>query len=314
MHVFLDAAELAQFGLDHDPLGVGAIDDPPGRLDVLLELLVRGVDHHRAVEAALDAVVADLFGAVVEVDGEDHLGKDLVGRADHRLQEPLVGVAAGAAGNLEDERGTLGRVGRLVVRLRLAQIAAEQAHGLFEVVDVVRPHGILAVGVLKQLFRGDDHGTRWLLLRLRYQRGKQVILQQTAACSARGTQSGQCRRAMLSHATMATSLDRWPRTCSAGPMPRTRGHARQVYIAPNRPDGVQSAGFSRPVLKRPRSRIDESMSMEAAATAGMLSPFEQLRFARQVILTESRALAQVANRLDGEFCRAANCSFSAAAA
>ena len=44
--------------------------------------------------------------------------------------------------------------------------------------------------------------------------------------------------------------------------------------------------------------------MEAAATAGTLSPFEQLRFARQVILTESRALAQVANRLDGQFCRA----------
>lgn len=45
------------------------------------------------------------------------------------------------------------------------------------------------------------------------------------------------------------------------------------------------------------------MSTEAAAAAGSLSPFEQLRFARQVILTESRALAQVANRLDGEFCR-----------
>ena len=35
-----------------------------------------------------------------------------------------------------------------------------------------------------------------------------------------------------------------------------------------------------------------------------MSPFEQLRFARQVILTESRALARVADRLDGEFCRA----------
>ena len=45
------------------------------------------------------------------------------------------------------------------------------------------------------------------------------------------------------------------------------------------------------------------MSTEAAAAAGSLSPFEQLRCARQVILTESRALAQVANRLDGEFCR-----------
>jgi arabinose-5-phosphate isomerase len=51
------------------------------------------------------------------------------------------------------------------------------------------------------------------------------------------------------------------------------------------------------------------MSMEAVATAGTLSPFEQLRFARQVILTESRALAQVANRLDGEFCHAVQWMF-----
>ena len=42
----------------------------------------------------------------------------------------------------------------------------------------------------------------------------------------------------------------------------------------------------------------------AAAVPGDLSPFEQLRFARHVILTESRALARVADRLNGEFCRA----------
>ena len=120
--------------------------------------LVRGVDHHRAIEAALDAVVAGLFGAVVQVDGEDRLGKDLVGRADHGLQKPLVGIAPGPAGNLEDERGALGGVDRVVVRLRLPQIAAEQADGLFEIVDVVRPHGIPAVGVLEQLFGGNDHG------------------------------------------------------------------------------------------------------------------------------------------------------------
>ncbi len=52
------------------------------------------------------------------------------------------------------------------------------------------------------------------------------------------------------------------------------------------------------------------MSMEAAAVAGTLSPFEQLRFARQVILTESRALARVADRLDGEFCRAVELIFT----
>jgi arabinose-5-phosphate isomerase len=51
------------------------------------------------------------------------------------------------------------------------------------------------------------------------------------------------------------------------------------------------------------------MSMEAAAVSDSLSPFEQLRFARQVVLAESRALAQVANRLDGEFCRAVQLVF-----
>lgn len=47
------------------------------------------------------------------------------------------------------------------------------------------------------------------------------------------------------------------------------------------------------------------MSMEAARSLpGPLTPFEQLRYAREVIEIESRALAQVARRLDGEFCRA----------
>ena len=46
------------------------------------------------------------------------------------------------------------------------------------------------------------------------------------------------------------------------------------------------------------------MSMEAALSTDARSPFEQLRFARGVILAESRALARVAERLDGEFCRA----------
>ena len=46
------------------------------------------------------------------------------------------------------------------------------------------------------------------------------------------------------------------------------------------------------------------MSMEAIASPARLTPFEQLRYARQVIQTESRALALVAKRLDGEFCRA----------
>jgi arabinose-5-phosphate isomerase len=49
------------------------------------------------------------------------------------------------------------------------------------------------------------------------------------------------------------------------------------------------------------------MSMEATAgIAGAvdLSPFEQLRFGRQIIQTESRSLEQLAGQLDGRFCRA----------
>jgi len=35
-----------------------------------------------------------------------------------------------------------------------------------------------------------------------------------------------------------------------------------------------------------------------------MTPFEQLRYAREILLWESQALAEVARRLDGEFCRA----------
>ena len=147
--VLFDAAELPQFGLDGNALLVGPIDDPLRGRDVLLERLVRGVDHHRAVEAALDAVVADLFGAVIEVDGENGLGKDLFRRPDHGLQKPLVAIRPGAAGNLDDERCADRGLRRVAVGVRLAQIAPEQAHGLLQVVDVVRAHGILAVGVGK---------------------------------------------------------------------------------------------------------------------------------------------------------------------
>jgi hypothetical protein len=51
-----------------------------------------------------------------------------------------------ALGNLDDEG-----------RLRL-DAAPEQAHGLLRIVDVVRAHGVLAVGVLEELRGGDDHG------------------------------------------------------------------------------------------------------------------------------------------------------------
>ena len=52
------------------------------------------------------------------------------------------------------------------------------------------------------------------------------------------------------------------------------------------------------------------MSREATAVpAAAWSPFEQLRYAREIIGRESRALNQVAKRLDQEFCRAVELLF-----
>jgi len=53
------------------------------------------------------------------------------------------------------------------------------------------------------------------------------------------------------------------------------------------------------------------MSTAAALSAGQ-SPFEQLRYARQIILLESQALARLATRLDTEFCRAVDLFYGCA--
>jgi arabinose-5-phosphate isomerase len=49
---------------------------------------------------------------------------------------------------------------------------------------------------------------------------------------------------------------------------------------------------------------DSPMSTEVSRSPAVLSPFEQLRYARQIIELESRTLAAVARRLDGHFCLA----------
>src|SRR6478609_1411747 len=49
--------------------------------------------------------------------------------------------------------------------------------------------------------------------------------------------------------------------------------------------------------------------MSEASASSMTSPFEQLRYAREIVDLESKALASVAARLDGEFCRAVQTIF-----
>ncbi len=46
------------------------------------------------------------------------------------------------------------------------------------------------------------------------------------------------------------------------------------------------------------------MSTEAAAALGELTPFEQLRYARDIIRTEARTLEELSKRLETDFCQA----------
>ena len=78
-HVVLDAGQHAQLALDRDVVLVGVLDDLAGQLDVLLEGVVRAVDHDRR-EAGVDAGLAQLEGvAVVEVQGELELASPCCG-------------------------------------------------------------------------------------------------------------------------------------------------------------------------------------------------------------------------------------------
>jgi len=72
-------------------------------LDVFVERLVAGVNHH-AGKTFVNALFAQLEGvAVVQVDGDGDIGQ-----ADRRLDEffeiDRVGILAGAFGDLEDQR------------------------------------------------------------------------------------------------------------------------------------------------------------------------------------------------------------------
>ncbi len=52
------------------------------------------------------------------------------------------------------------------------------------------------------------------------------------------------------------------------------------------------------------------MSMPQPVAASPMTPLEQLRYAREIIHLEGQALASVARRLDGEFCRAVDVLFA----
>ena len=101
--VELRADQVAQLAFDHAVVFVGVFHHLAADLDVLLERLVAGVDHH-AGKPLVDAILAQLEGvAVVQVDGDGDVGQ-ADGGLDEFLEIDRVGVAAGAFGDLEHDR------------------------------------------------------------------------------------------------------------------------------------------------------------------------------------------------------------------
>ena len=118
-----------------------------------------GVNDDRAIDSGIDGVVARLFIAVIEMDGEDRLGKHLLGRADERLEHAFVGIFSSAFGKLDDERSLA------------LHVAAEEPEDLLHVVHVVSADGEFPVGDFVELLRGDDHDRPLSLSRFNSQPG-----------------------------------------------------------------------------------------------------------------------------------------------
>ena len=113
--------------------------------NVLIEGIMGCIDHHRTVEAGVDAVIAGFFITMVKVNGKNRLREDFISRTDDGFEHLLVGVFAGTLGDLDNERG-----------LRVDG-ALEESHSLLGVVDVVGANGILAIGVFEELSGRYDH-------------------------------------------------------------------------------------------------------------------------------------------------------------
>jgi ABC-type sugar transport system ATPase subunit len=89
------------------------------------------IDHHRTVKARIDTLVASLFIAMIQVDGEYRLRINLARRPDHCFEHPLVSIFPSPLRNLND-------------KWRLGIYASfKQAKDLLEIVDIVSTYCVL---------------------------------------------------------------------------------------------------------------------------------------------------------------------------
>jgi hypothetical protein len=102
-NVFLNTPEHAQFRFDNNAFGVGGVNNTPGDCNVFFKGMAAGVNHDRAVETGVNAVIAGSFIAVVQVNREYGFRIDFVSGADQTLKENLIGVAASSLADLNDE-------------------------------------------------------------------------------------------------------------------------------------------------------------------------------------------------------------------
>ena len=101
--LILHAGQSAQLRLDHHAVIVGVLHDLAGQGDIFLKRLGGGVDHDGG-KAAVDAVLAQLKGiAVVQMQRNGDLGILDNGGLHQLHQIGMVGIGAGALGNLQDD-------------------------------------------------------------------------------------------------------------------------------------------------------------------------------------------------------------------
>ncbi|MPM98516.1 hypothetical protein SDC9_145704 [bioreactor metagenome] len=101
LDVVLHPGQTAQLPFHHHAVVVGVFHHLAGELDVILKGMLGAVDHHRG-EAAVDAGLADLKAlAVVQMHADGQAGV-LQSGIDELHQVNMLGVFAGAGGNLKN--------------------------------------------------------------------------------------------------------------------------------------------------------------------------------------------------------------------
>ena len=74
---------------------MSAINYPFRDRDVFLERFVTGINHNRTVKTGIDAIVTGLFIAMIKMDGENCIRKNLFRRSNHGFEHTFVGVTSG---------------------------------------------------------------------------------------------------------------------------------------------------------------------------------------------------------------------------